>query len=151
LEAAAQLSGEELARDFGTADGSVLGTLVHLFAADRVWLARVRGLPNPVFATDGDRSLAALQDGWPQILQGWKDWAANLTDERAREQLAYSTLNGSPLQQPVWEVVLHVVNHGTHHRGQVSGFLRALGRKPPTTDLIYFYRQFYRQREVRTS
>jgi uncharacterized damage-inducible protein DinB len=37
--------------------------------------------------------------------------------------------------------LLHVVNHGTHHRGQVAGFLRSMGRKPPVLDLIAYYRQ----------
>jgi uncharacterized damage-inducible protein DinB len=141
-DAAAQLTPEELTHDFGTADGSVLGTLVHIFAADRLWLERVEGRPNPVFVTDADRGLSALQSGWPPLLQRWKAWAAGLTDERAREPLAYSTLEGNPWQQPLWEVVLHVVNHGTHHRGQVSGFLRTLGHTPPVTDLICFYRQW---------
>jgi len=40
-------------------------------------------------------------------------------------------MNGDPHMNPVWEIVLHVVNHGSHHRGQVSGFLRALGHAPP--------------------
>jgi len=44
-------------------------------------------------------------------------------------------------QQPLWQVVLHAVNHGTHHRGQVSGFLRTLGHTPPVTDLSHFYRR----------
>jgi uncharacterized damage-inducible protein DinB len=140
-DAAAQLSPEELTHDFRTADGSILGTLVHIFAADRLWLERVHGRPHPVLVTDADRSLSALQSGWPPLLQRWKAWAADLTDERAREPLAYSTMEGTPRRQPIWQVVFHVVNHGTHHRGQVSGFLRTLGHTPPILDLAYFYRK----------
>jgi uncharacterized damage-inducible protein DinB len=40
----------------------------------------------------------------------------------------------------LWKIVLHVVNHGTHHRGQASGFLRAMGHVPPPLDLIAYYR-----------
>jgi uncharacterized damage-inducible protein DinB len=141
LDAAAQLPPGELTRDFGTASGSVLDTLVHIFAADRVWLARVRGQPNPVFVTDADRSLPALQNSWPPLLQQWKAWAGELNDERAREPVAYSTMEGTPWRQPIWQVLLHVVNHGTHHRGQVSGFLRSMGHTPPPVDLVHFYRQ----------
>jgi len=141
LDAAAQLTPEELTHDFRTADSSILGTLVHLFAADRLWLERVHGRPNPVFVTDADRSLSALQTAWPPLLQRWQAWAADLTGERAWEPLAYTTLEGTPYRQPVWQVVFHVVNHATHHRGQVSGFLRALGHTPPVLDLAYFYRQ----------
>jgi uncharacterized damage-inducible protein DinB len=94
-----------------------------------------------VFVTDPDRSLPALQAAWPPLFERWKAWAAELTDERAREQVAYATMEGTPCQQPLWQVILHVVNHGTHHRGQVSGFLRTLGRTPPVIDLAYFYRR----------
>jgi uncharacterized damage-inducible protein DinB len=47
VDAAAQLTPEELTRDFETSDHSVLGTLVHVFAADRIWLSRVTGSPVP--------------------------------------------------------------------------------------------------------
>jgi uncharacterized damage-inducible protein DinB len=50
-------------------------------------------------------------------------------------------MKGTPWKQPLWKLVLHVVNHGTHHRSQVSGFLRTLGHAPPPLDLVYFYRQ----------
>jgi uncharacterized damage-inducible protein DinB len=49
-------------------------------------------------------------------------------------------MRGNRWQQPPWQIVLHVVNHGTHHRGQVSGFLRAMGQTPPPVDLSMFYR-----------
>ena len=40
-----------------------------------------------------------------------------------------------------WQIVTHVVNHGTHHRGQVSGFLRTMGHTPPPLDLSFYYRE----------
>ena len=42
---------------------------------------------------------------------------------------------------PVWQIVLHVVNHGSYHRGQVAAMLRAAGYAPPDSDLIIWYRQ----------
>lgn len=140
MSAAAQLSAEELNRDFQTADRSVLGTLVHIFAADRLWLSRLAGGPHPGFVTDADRSLAVLESDWPAVLDGWKQWAGALTDEDALRAVAYSDMKGRKWNQPLWQLVLHVVNHATHHRGQVSGFLRAMGHPPPQCDLIYYYR-----------
>jgi uncharacterized damage-inducible protein DinB len=140
LDVAMQLTSEELNRDFGTSEHSVLGTLVHTFAGDRIWLYRVAGGANPGFVSDADRSLAVLEQDWPAVLERWRLWAANLTDESTDALLDYTDLKGNPHRQPIWQIVLHVVNHGTHHRGQVSGFLRALGRTPPPLDLIYFYR-----------
>lgn len=140
LDAAAALTPEELTQDFKTADKSVLNTLAHVFAADRTWLARLRATPQTAFISDADRHLPVLQKEWPALHQQWKEWAASLTDDRVQEAVSYQDLKGNPWQQPLWQIVLHVVNHGTHHRGQVSGFIRAMGHKPPPLDLIAFYR-----------
>ena len=139
LQAAAQLTEEELNRDFGTADRSVLGALTHVSRAEQSWLARVGGNGNPPFPTE--TSLAALQSAWPAIHQRWRDLASGLTDETASAEIVYQDLKGRTWKQPLWQVMLHLVNHGTHHRGQVSGFLRAMGRTPPPLDLVFYYRE----------
>jgi len=140
LAAAATLSPEELSRDFKTADHSILGTLAHIYAADRVWLARFTGAPGGPFITDADRSLAVLQSDWPALLERWRQWAQPLTDEATQQILSFKDTKGNPYSEPVWQLILHVVNHGSHHRGQVSGFLRALGHTPPPLDLVAYYR-----------
>ena len=140
VEAAGRLTYAELTRDFGTADKSVLGTLVHVFGADRVWLARLKGEPASAFLTDADYRLTVLQNDWPALYRRWKEWADGLTDEAAQAEVSYTDLRGNPWRQPLGQLVLHVVNHGTHHRGQVSGFLRSMGHVPPKLDLAGYYR-----------
>lgn len=141
VEAAAELSSQELTRDFGTADRSVLGTLVHVYAADRIWLGRMESNPPARFLDpETDMHLPVLLKDWPALHARWTTWAAVLSDHSALNKIAYNDLKGNPYQTPIWQIVLHVVNHATHHRGQVSGFLRAMGRKPPTLDLIAYYR-----------
>jgi len=139
LQAAAQLTEEELNRDFGTADRSVLGALTHVSRADQAWLSRVTGIGNPQFPAE--TSLATLQSEWPALLQRWKDLVLGLTDETASAEIVYQDLKGRTWKQPLWQIVLHMVNHGTHHRGQVSGFLRAMGNTPPPLDLVFYYRE----------
>ena len=144
MDAVAELSPAELGRDFGTAEKSVLDTLAHVYAADRLWLGRILGHPNPGFAgfiTPADQSLAVLRNDWPVLLEGWKRWGAGLTAERVSDPLSYADLKGGARQEPLWQIVFHVVNHGTHHRGQVSGFLRTMGHTPPPIDLVHFYRE----------
>jgi len=141
VDKAAQLPPEELTRDFQTADRSVLGTLAHVFAADRIWLARVTGAVPTALISDADRQLSVLQKDWPELQARWQDWAAGLTDDSVMGMLDYKDMKGNPYRQPLWQIVLHVVNHGAHHRGQVSGFLRAMGHTPPPLDLIFYYRE----------
>ncbi|HYK18497.1 MAG TPA: DinB family protein [Bryobacteraceae bacterium] len=140
LDAARALSPEELNRDFGVADKSVLGTLVHIFAGDRIWLERMHGIKREALVDPSDHDFAKLQQAWPTVQQGWKDWAAGLTDTRAVEEVEfYRSATGGMFRMPAWQIVMHVVNHGTHHRGAVSGFLRAMGKTPPKLDLIAYY------------
>jgi uncharacterized damage-inducible protein DinB len=141
VEAAAQLSPEELNRDFHTADHSVLGTLVHVFSADRLWLARVQGAPFPGLPTDAERNLEFLQSGFPELHQRWRDWLASLPPDAPSQEISYSDLKGNQWKQPLWQIMLHVVNHATHHRGQVSGFLRSMGHTPPPVDLSFYHRK----------
>ncbi len=141
VEAAGQLTPEELTHDFGSADKSVLGTLVHVFAADRIWMSRIAGDPPAKFIDpERDMHLSVLQDAWPPLLKKWQEWASSLTDELVEADITWKDPKGNSLSMPTYQLVLHVVNHGTHHRGQGSGFLRALGKTPPPLDLARFYR-----------
>jgi len=140
LGAASKLTEEELSRDFKTADKNVAGTLAHAFAADRAWLGRIQGNPPSTFINDNDRQLDFLQQEWPALQQRWKQWAAPLSDQDVLAKVSYKDLKGNQYETALWQILLHVVNHATHHRGQASGFLRAMGHTPPPLDLIAFYR-----------
>lgn len=140
VAAASGLTADELTRDFKSADKSVLGTLVHIHAADRVWLGRIEGNPPARFMDpDVDLKLAVVQRDWPLLLDRWEAWAAALRDPS--EAIRYKDLRGNAHSTPLWQVVLHVVNHATHHRGQVAAMLRAMDHAPPPLDLILYFRE----------
>ena len=142
VDAAARLTEEERSRDFKHADRSVLGTLAHIYAADRVWLGRIQGNPPAQFLDpETDLQMVTLETEWPALLARWIEWVDTQTDESLREPLHYKDLKGNAYQTPLWQVVLHVVNHATHHRGQVSAMIRAMGHTPPGVDLIFYYRE----------
>ncbi|MGA3314924.1 MAG: DinB family protein [Candidatus Korobacteraceae bacterium] len=145
VEAASALNQQELTRDFATADHNVLGTLVHVYAADRLWLGRVEGdPPAPFIVPEQDMNLAVLRSDWPALLERWKRWAALLTEDSIHRDISYKSAKGDAFVTPIWQIVLHVVNHGTHHRGQASGFMRAMGHIPPSLELTAFYREALR-------
>src|SRR4051794_41317943 len=102
LDAAAKLSTEELARDFGTSERSLIGTLAHIYAGDRVWLSRLDGSPFPGFTTDADRDLTVLQRDWPALYDRFRGWAAGLSDEAVLATLTYQDLKGNTWSQPIW-------------------------------------------------
>lgn len=144
VNAAGALTEEELTRDFGTADKSVLGTLVHIFAADRVWYHRVAGLELKPFVEERDYSLKVLRSDWPVLLYDWKLWAAKSDESVFAADVEYVDLKGRPWKNPAWHIVHTVVNHATLHRGQVQGFLRMMGKTPEPLDVIVFCREMQR-------
>ncbi|MCW5981930.1 MAG: DinB family protein [Bryobacteraceae bacterium] len=142
LEAALRLTPEEQGRDFLTADKSVVGTLAHLLASETIWLERIQGgAPTVVARTIENAGMAGLVGQWARLHENWRTWAAGLRDEDADAAFRYSDFSGRPWSQPLWQIVLHVINHSTHHRGQIAGFLRAMGKTPPSVDFITFVRE----------
>ena len=141
LDTVANLSAEDLARDFKTSDKTVLDTLAHVFAADRVWLARIQGNPPVNFISPKIGSYPFFRKNGRRSRNVGSNGPLQLTDQDVQAKIAYRDLKGNSWEQPLWQILLHVVNHGTHHRGQVSGFLRAMGHNPPALDLIAFYRE----------
>lgn len=141
VDAAALLSSDELSRDFGTADKSVLGTLLHVYGADYAWMERMDGRSIRSRPYNDQASLDWLCTEWPRVWDRWKAYVAGLTEQAAESELAYTSFKGDSFRSPVWQIVMHVVNHATHHRGQAAGFLRAMGKTPPVLDLMHYYRQ----------
>lgn len=139
LGAARQLSRDELTRDFKTADRSVLETMIHLFWSERIWLNRFKLAPPLSRPAPGDYTFNFLEAGWPALHEEWRGYLGSVAD--AAQIITYKDLKGQEWTQPLWQLLFHVVNHGTHHRGQVSGFLRAMNHVPPPLDFVAFHRQ----------
>jgi uncharacterized damage-inducible protein DinB len=138
LEAAANLTAEQLEHDFQTADKTVSGTLMHIFRSERVWLARIEGR-SLNFSADGE-NFSSLLENWPILRASWHSWSDSISDNDCDRVLSYQDMRGISRNDTLAEIVLHVVNHSTHHRGQVSGFLRSLGKTPPVLDAIHYAR-----------
>ena len=98
VDAAATLSPEQRERDFGTADKSIAGTLVHIFRSERSWLLRIKqGTPSP-FKQASDEEWNVLLEQWPILHEEWREWASGLADgdpDRGIDSI------GKPLVRPV--------------------------------------------------
>ena len=139
LNSVEQVEAEDLTRDTGTSFGSLLGTLAHILGSQRLWLARFEGK-----ALERGSDLAAFPD-WETLNAAWGEtsaelgfFLASLTAEQVVADLTWTSTQGVTYTRPLWQPVLHLVNHGTYHRGQVVSQLRQLGYEPPSTDMIYF-------------
>jgi len=127
----------DLEKAVGISHSSILGTLAHILWADWLWFTRVVG---PMERPGETR--AALEMVWPEVQDKWLAWAERASEAELNRVVEYiSILDGQMARTPAWQIVLHVVNHATLHRGQVMGMLRQMGIAPPHTDLMLFYRE----------
>ncbi len=125
----------------GSSHGGIKGTLEHIYGSDLVWMRRLKGIPTTRADIVLPETLPSLDASWSQLLSDWQQWAATMPDQKWQDKLDYRTFDGTEWSTPLWQIVLHVVNHGTLHGGQVVGMLRQSGITPPQTDLIFFYRE----------
>ena len=115
-----------------------LATLQHIYLGEVVWWLRVSGQEDAQISqltAPGD--VGTLRDAWRDIHAKWVTWAESADFETI---IPHRNLKGDPFRMPAWQIVLHLVNHGSFHRGQVAAMLRGSGFAPPATDLIIWYR-----------
>ena len=134
MDAVRGLPPGELERPTGISHHSILGTMTHLHFADWIWYTRVAEA-----SEKPDETLAALEREWPDLQKRWERFCDNLSDTDLSRTIAYRSIRGYDGVASVEQIVLHLVNHGTLHRGQVMGMIRQLGIAPPGTDLLHYY------------
>ena len=122
--------------------GSLIRTLNHSYAMDFVWQSHLLGRPhglatrNPVDHPP-IQELVALQR---QIDRWYVEYADTLPEEQLDEVVQFEFIGGGAGAMSRGEILLHVVNHTTYHRGHVADMLYYLDVFPPTTDLPVFLR-----------
>jgi Uncharacterized protein conserved in bacteria len=149
-EAAARLSAEEVARDRGAFFGSILGTLNHLVVADTIWLKRLARHPGAAAlarnlddlempaALDAvvETELSALRRRRDHLDDLIDALTESLVDDDLAVPLAYRRINGEANHKRLGDVLAHLFNHQTHHRGQVTTLLTQAGVDVGVTDLL---------------
>ncbi|MDO8349246.1 MAG: DinB family protein [Planctomycetota bacterium] len=143
LAAAAVLTTEQFTRDLGSSFGSVRDTLAHVYGADSIWCARWNGeSPTSLPRADQFPDLAALRKAWAELEGRMRRFVGTLDAAGLDKTCTYTALNGKTATFPFWQMLQHLVNHGSYHRGQVATLLRQLGAAAGTSmDLIAFYRE----------
>lgn len=144
LDAIAGLDDAAYRRDLGTSFGSVHGTLVHLYGADEVWYERwTGGAPLGLPPVERFPDFAAVRAAWSRLDPRMRAFVGGLDADGLARSLTYRAFNGQQATVSYTQMLQHVVNHGSYHRGQVTTLLRQLGAPAAKgMDLIAFYREF---------
>lgn len=149
-DAAATLSAEELAKNRGAFFGSIIGTLNHIVVADTIWLQRfapmlqthqelnvIREL-NPPQSLDETlfSNLEALYERRKTLDNTLTQLAKSMTPTELNQAVSYTNTKGIASTKNLFSLLMHVFNHQTHHRGQVTTLLSQAGVDLGVTDLV---------------
>ena len=144
LDALEKLSPEEYNAPGCSGHGSVRDTLAHLLAAQWSWFSWFDRSMEPAQADALDirgeevESLTEARRRWAEIDRQTNRCVAALTEETIREEWTETMPNRTSWSLPLWQILLHVANHGTHTRAQIVAAIRRAGHKPGGYELVRF-------------
>jgi uncharacterized damage-inducible protein DinB len=142
LEAVDPLTPEEFTRDLGSSFKSIRDTVAHIYAAEWAWHQRWQGQsPTALLPTDLFPDVAAVRSQWLELEAKMRAFVDGLGETGVKRVIDYTLLSGQGGTSQMCQMLQHVVNHASYHRGQVTTMLRQLGAAPAKSmDLIAFYR-----------
>ena len=123
------LSQEQFTQNVAYAHGSVRNQIVHLINVDDTWFSGLRGVDIPEWLNPADfEDRKIIRAHWDSVEQNMRDYLAGLRDDMLFEK---PFAEGEDKDLILWQVLLHVSNHGTDHRAQLLRTLNDLGLKHP--------------------
>jgi len=142
LDALEPLTPDQLNRDLGSSFKSIRETIVHTYAAEWAWHSRWQGhSPTALLPDDQFPDLAAVRRAWSQHEGDMRAFLDGSGEDGVSRVIEYKLLSGEAGASPLWQMLQHVVNHASYHRGQVTTMLRQLGATPAKPmDMIAYYR-----------
>lgn len=139
LEAAGGLSEAELTGESGASFGSIESNLAHVLAGQVVWLQRWTAGVNPksVMELQAMRGMKTIEAAFQESHAGLRAYVSGLADGDLDRTLHYRDSGGTAHDRPMWQLLVHLVNHGTHHRAETAMAMAAL--KKPMRELDYHF------------
>ncbi len=142
LDACITLSDQAFTRDLGSSFRSVRDTLVHILGAEWLWHERWQGrMPTGLLPAADYPDISSIRKRWVEVEKDLTRFAANVEQADLDGIREVRTTEGKIFKNALWQMMQHLVNHGTYHRGQVTTMLRQLDATPAALDLIKFYRE----------
>lgn len=140
LDAVSKLSAEQFNQDLENSFRSVRKTLVHTLSAEWIWLERWKGTsPKSMLDAAELTDLETIRKRWDKVESERAEFIRSLSEEKLATTLSYVNTRGQTFAYPLWQMLVHVANHSTYHRGQLTTLLRQVGAQPVTTDFLDYY------------
>ncbi|MGJ7910037.1 DinB family protein [Neobacillus sp. LXY-1] len=113
---------------------SIANIFEHIFQVDTLWLKRLQGLSQPNIESVMFENPSVALQSFEQLFQQF----SLVVPEKSH--ITYINTKGEVFQNTWEEIIAHIVNHGTYHRGNISSILHQIGERSVSTDYIFFLR-----------
>jgi uncharacterized damage-inducible protein DinB len=141
LKAAANLTPEQFLAPAPFSHGGLRATLLHILTAEWIWRNRWAGhSPSELLSADEFPTFEMLRRRWQTEETLLLTFVGNVSEEALDRSVHYTTTSGKPCENVLWQLMLHLVNHGTQHRSEAAILLTEYGYSPGDLDLIVFLR-----------
>jgi len=137
------VSDERLHEPMGGSFDTIFGTTAHILQGEMFYYYRWTGQEQPGTSRPSEkRTIAELRDLSVQHRRLMDQFLRELAPDAAHAPIRYGRRGGEVFYElPLWQIMLQVVNHGTHHRAELADMLTRVGHPPPPTDLIVYYQE----------
>lgn len=131
------LSPELFDKQLGGSFGSIKATVTHLLESDWLWVNRFKGIPLATVPTWQLDSAADIYREWKIVQEDMLSATQALAVDKTHK-IAFITRKGIPYELPFEDLIMHITNHGSYHRGQLTHMVRVVGGQPVGTDYFIF-------------
>jgi uncharacterized damage-inducible protein DinB len=140
LAVAETLPPKSLLKPQGHSWGSVLSVLLHMLSSETVWLRRWHGdSPSRHLDPNDYPTLPAVKEKWLSVEREMRQFIERQTDESLDRELAYTNFSGQQFHVPLWQMLMHIPNHETHHRGELAAMFALMKIPHPEEEVIQYF------------
>jgi len=120
--------------------GDVHATLLHMMSSELIWLQRWQGVsPKKHLDKAEYPTLAALKKRWSEVQAELRAFIEQQRDDTLQTPMAYTNFQDETFRVPLWQMLAHIVNHETHHRGELAAMYTLMGIDHPEEEMIQYF------------
>ncbi len=140
LAVAERLTDEQLRRKQGHSWGDVHSVLVHMMSSETVWLKRWHGeSPQEHLDPMSFPGLSEVRLAWADVEKDMRAFIETQSEESLQNAVTYTNFTGQTFRVPLWQMLMHVTNHETHHRGELAAMFARMDVSHPEEEVIQYF------------
>ncbi|HEX2996932.1 MAG TPA: DinB family protein [Anaerolineales bacterium] len=133
------LTEEQFFRKQGHSWDSVQRVLVHMMSSERMWPQRWRGEKGAFLDPNDFPTAASVRDSWAEIEKDMRALLAEQTEQSLLREVTYTNPKGETFTLPLWQMMAHVPNHNTHHRGELAAMFTLMDVQHPEEEVVQYF------------